>query len=175
MLLLLLTLPALLAHIKRVNGTMTAIDFSPMKAALLQKSVSPAGFRNHAALFTDRAAAIHLEEAIAPTALFAIFKETFAHHPSFFLPSIGRFFETTPLRTDHRVPNLIAHLTPSLDFIIELSFPSAAFGLLIRLICPIPQSSTRCSPCPSFQVDPSREDKEEKEGETARCRAGLYG
>jgi hypothetical protein len=67
-------------------------------------------------------------EAIAPTALFAIFKETFAHHP-FFLPSMGRI-ETTPLRANHTVPNLIAHLTLSLDFIIELSSPSAAFGLL---------------------------------------------
>jgi hypothetical protein len=55
-----------------------------MKAALLQKLASPADFRNHAALFAEKAAAIHLEEAIAPTALFAIFKETFAHHhPSF--------------------------------------------------------------------------------------------
>ena len=126
---LLLTLPNLLAHIKTVHGTVTAIDLSAMKAALLQKLASPADFRNHAALFADRAAAIHLEEPIAPTALFAIFKETFAHHPSF-LPSMGRFFETTPLRANHTVPNLIAHLTPSLDFIIELSSPSAAFGLL---------------------------------------------
>jgi hypothetical protein len=94
---LLLTLPALLAHIKTVHGTVTAIDLSAMKAALLQKLASPADFRNHAALFADRAAAIHLEEAIARTALLAIFKKTFAHHPSF-LPSMGRFFETTPLR-----------------------------------------------------------------------------
>jgi hypothetical protein len=100
-----------------------------MKTALLQKLVSPAYFRNHAPLFADRAAVIHLEEAIAPTVLFAIFKDTFAHHPPF-LPSMGRFFETTPLRVNHTVPNLIAHLTPSLDFIIELSFLSAAFGLL---------------------------------------------
>jgi hypothetical protein len=87
-----------------------------MKAALLQKLVSPADFRNHAALFADRAAATHLEEAIAPTVLFVIFKETFAHQPS--------FLHCPP----H--PNLIAHLTPSLDFIIESSFLSSAFGLL---------------------------------------------
>ena len=125
---LLLTLPVLLAHIKKVHGTVTAADLSAMKAALLEKLASPANFLSHAALFADRAAAIHLEEAIAPTALFALFKETFSHHPSF-LPSMGRFFETHPLRTDHTVPNLIAHLTPSLDFIIELSSSSAAFGL----------------------------------------------
>ncbi len=50
---LLLTLPALLAHIKTVHGTVTAINLSAMKAALLQKLASPADFRNHAALFAD--------------------------------------------------------------------------------------------------------------------------
>ena len=80
---LLLTLPVLLAHIKKVHGTVTAADLSAMKAALLEKLASPANFLSHAALFADRAAAIHLEEAIAPTALFALFKETFSHHPSF--------------------------------------------------------------------------------------------
>jgi hypothetical protein len=44
---------------------------------------------------------------------------------------MSRFYESFPLRTDHTVPNLVAHITPSLPFIIELSSPShAAFGLL---------------------------------------------
>jgi hypothetical protein len=78
---LILTLPALLAHIKTVHGMVTAIDLSSMKAALLQKLPSPADFRNYAArpsLLTGQRRAIHYEEVIAPTALFAIFKETSA-------------------------------------------------------------------------------------------------
>jgi hypothetical protein len=44
---------------------------------------------------------------------------------------MSRFYESFPLRTDHTVPNLVAHITTSLTFIIELSSPShAAFGLL---------------------------------------------
>ena len=47
------------------------------------------------------------------------------------LSSMSRFYESFPLRTDHTVPNLVAHITPSLPFIIEVSSSShAAFGLL---------------------------------------------
>ncbi len=167
---MLLTLPALLAHIKMVHGTVTAIDLSAMKAALLQKFASPADFRNHATLFADRVAAIHLEEAIAPTALFAIFKETFAHHPSF-LPSMGRLFEMTPLRANHTVPNLIAHLIPRFHHRALFTLCCLWVARLART----PKSGSRCFPCPPFQVDPSREDKEREAGETARCPADLYG
>ena len=127
---LLLTLPQILAHVLLVHGLVTAADLAAMKAALLEKLASPADFPSHVARFAERAGKIHLEEPIAPTALFALFKETFSHHPSF-LSSMSRFYESFPLRTDHTVPNLVAHITPSLPFIIELSSPShAAFGLL---------------------------------------------
>ena len=117
---LLLTLPQILEHVLLVHGLVIAADLAAMKAALLENLASPADFPSHVvARFAERAGKIHLEEPIAPTALFALFKETFSHHPSF-LSSMSRFCESFPLRTYHTVPNLVAHITPSLPFMIEL-------------------------------------------------------
>ena len=175
---LLLTLPQILAHVLLVHGLVTAADLAAMKAELLEKLASPADFPSHVARFAERAGKIHLEEPIAPTALFALFKETFSHHPSF-LSSMSRFYESFPLRTDHTVPNLVAHITPSLPFIIEMSSPShAAFGLL-----GFPQPPTVVSSSnPPVPVPPSKTalKKGHKEGETgeterpALCPVGCW-
>ncbi len=67
------------------------------KAAMLEKLSSPADFLKHMALFTEKYQRVHLEEPIAPSALFGIFESTFSHHPAF-SPSLGRFYETNPDR-----------------------------------------------------------------------------
>jgi hypothetical protein len=104
-----------------LSTLVTAADLAAMKAALLKKLASRPTFPSHVARFAERAGKIHL---------FTLFKETFSHHPCF-LSSMICFYVSFPLRTDHTVPNLVVHITPSLSFIIELSSPShAAFGLL---------------------------------------------
>ncbi len=109
---------------------LTAIIASVLPADLLAlRDPLYAGFLTHAALFAEKSARINLEEVIAPTALFTIFERTFAHHPSF-LPTLGRFYEATPDRLKHTVPNLVALLTPALPFITKLSKQPFPIGLL---------------------------------------------
>ena len=127
---LLLDIPTILAHVATIHGNVSAEDLLVWKAALLEKLSSPTDFLKHAALFTERYQKVHLEEPIAPSALFGIFESTFSHHPAF-SPSLGRFYETTPDRRRHTVAALVAHITPSLPYIQKLSSPShAAFGAL---------------------------------------------
>ena len=127
---LLLDIPMILAHVATIHGNVSAEDLLVWKAALLEKLSSPTDFLKHAALFTERYQKVHLEEPIAPSALFGIFESTFSHHPVF-SPSLGRFYETTPDRRRHTVAALVAHITPSLPYIQKLSSPShAAFGAL---------------------------------------------
>ncbi len=96
---------------------------------------------SHAALFAKKSARINLEEVVAPTALFTIFEGTYAHHPSF-LPTLGRFYEATPDRLKHTVPNLVAFLTPALPFITKLSnTPPSVFGTF-GLVPPVPADQT---------------------------------
>jgi hypothetical protein len=117
-----------------------------------------------------RAAVIHLEEAIAPTALFALFKETFTHHPSF-LSSMGRFFETHPLRTTPSPTSLPTSPLPS----ISLSSSPLPLLPLGCLACQNPQKQPPLFLLFPVQIDPNREDKEGEAGETARCLSRLYG
>jgi hypothetical protein len=119
-----------LAHVADIYGNVTVEDFLVWKAALLEKLSSPADFLKHVALFTEKYQKVHLEEPIAPSALFGIFESTFSHHPAF-SPSLGRFYETNPDRKKHTVAALVAHITPSLPYIQKLVSPShAAFGAL---------------------------------------------
>ncbi len=90
------------------------------KAALLEKLSSPEDFLKHVALFTERYQKVHLEEPIAPSALFGIFESTFSHHPAF-SPSLGWFYETNPDRRKHTVAALVAHIIPSLPYIKKLA------------------------------------------------------
>ncbi len=127
---LLLDIPTILAHVASIHGNVTAEDLLVWKAALLEKLSSPADFLKHVALFTERYLKVHLEEPIAPSALFGIFESTFSHHPAF-SPSLGWFYETNPDRKKHTVAALVAHITPSLPYIQKLASPShAAFGAL---------------------------------------------
>ena len=127
---LLLDIPTILAHVASIHGNVTAEDLLVWKAALLEKLSSPADFLKHVALFTERYQRVHLEEPIAPSALFGIFESTFSHLPAF-SPSLGRFYETNPDRKKHTVANLVAHITPSLPYIQKLASPShAAFVAL---------------------------------------------
>jgi hypothetical protein len=127
---LLLDIPTILAHVATIHGNVTVEDLLVWKAAMLEKLSSPADFLKHVALFTERYQRVHLEEPIAPSALFGIFESTFSHHPAF-SPSLGRFYETNPDRKKHTVANLVAHITPSLPYIQKLASPShAAFGAL---------------------------------------------
>jgi hypothetical protein len=87
------------------------------------------------ALFGEKSARINFEEVIAPTALFTIFGGTFGHHPSFH-PTLGRFYEATPNRLQHTVPNLVAFLTPALPFITKLSNPSTSVFGAVGLVPP---------------------------------------
>jgi hypothetical protein len=63
------------------------------------------------------------------------FKETFSHHPSF-LSSMSRFYESFPLSTDHTVPNLVAHITPS---------PTQHLGCCCWVFPNLPQPPTAAS------------------------------
>ena len=127
---LLLDIPTIMAHVATIHGNVSAEDLLVWKAAMLEKLSSPTDFLKHAALFTERYQKVHLEEPIAPSALFGIFESTFSHHPAF-SPSLGRFYETNPDRKKHTVAALVAHITPSLPYIQKLSSPShAAFGAL---------------------------------------------
>ncbi len=104
------------------------------------------GFLTHAALFAEKSARINLEEVIAPTALFVIFEGTFSHHPAF-LPTLGRFYEATPDRLQHTVPNLVAFLTPALPFITKLSNTSTSvFGAFGFVSCGSPLSLRPSAP-----------------------------
>ncbi len=87
---------------------------------MLEKLSSSADFLKHVALFTERYQKVHLEEPIAPSALFGIFESTFSHHPAF-SPSLGRFYETNPDWKKHTVANLVAHITPSIPYIQKLA------------------------------------------------------
>ena len=104
---LLLDIPTILAHIALIHGNVTAEDLLAWKAAMLEKLSSPADFLKHATLFAERYQKVHLEEPIAPSALFGIFESTFSHHPAF-SPSLGRFYETNPDRKKHTVAALVA-------------------------------------------------------------------
>jgi len=117
---LLLDIPTILAHVATIHGNVTAEDLLVWKAALLEKLSSPADFLKHVALFIERYQKVHLEEPIAPSALFGIFESTFSHHPAF-SPSLGRFYETNPDRRKHTVATLVAHITPSLPYIQKLA------------------------------------------------------
>jgi hypothetical protein len=127
---LLLDIPTILAHVASIHGNVTVENLLVWKAALLEKLSSPADFLKHVALFTERYQRVHLEEPIAPSALFGIFESTFSHHPAF-SPSLGRFYETNPDWKKHTVAALMAPITPSLPYIQKLASPShAAFGAL---------------------------------------------
>jgi hypothetical protein len=73
----LLDIPTILAHVALIHGNVTAEDLLAWKAALLEKLSSPTDFLKHAALFAERYQKLHLEEPIAPSALFGIFESTF--------------------------------------------------------------------------------------------------
>ncbi len=147
---LLLGIPIVLAHVAQEHGRVTAEDIAALRATLYEKLALSAGFLTHAALFAEKSARINLEEVIAPTTLFTIFKGTFAHHPSF-LPTLGRFcfYEATPDRLKHTVPNLVTFLTPALPFITKLSNPSpSAFGPF-GLVPAVPTDPAVVPPSPS--------------------------
>ncbi len=76
---LLLDIPTILAHVCGQNSW-ECHGGGPfgVKAALLEKLSSPADFLKHVALFTERYQKVHLEEPIAPSALFGIFESTFS-------------------------------------------------------------------------------------------------
>jgi hypothetical protein len=113
---------------------------------LYDKLALSVGFLTHAALFAEKSARINLEEVIAPTALFVIFEGTFSHHPAF-LPTLGRFYEATPDRLQHTVPNLVAFLTPALPFITKLSNTSTSvFGAFGFVSCGSPLSLRPSAP-----------------------------
>ena len=135
---LLLDIPMILAHVATIHGNVSAEDLLVWKAALLEKLSSPTDFLKHAALFTERYQKVHLEEPIAPSALFGIFESTFSHHPAF-SPSLGRFYETNPDRKKHTVAALVAHITPSLPYIQKLASPSHPMQLSVRWGFPRPR------------------------------------
>ena len=149
---LLLDIPTILAHVASIHGNVTAEDLLVWNATLLEKLSSPADFLKHVALFTERYQRVHLEEPIAPSALFGIFESTFSHLPAF-SPSLGRFYETNPDRKKHTVANLVAHITPSLPYIQKLASPShAAF---VAWVFPSPHLlPLRLFPLPLFPKPP---------------------
>jgi hypothetical protein len=159
---LLLDIPTVLAHVAKEHGRVTAEDIAALRATLYEKLALPAGFLTHAALFAEKSARINLEEVIAPTALFTIFEGTFAHHPSF-LPTLGRFYEATPDRLKHTVPNLVAFFTPALPFITKLSNPSPSVFGAFGLVPPVPSDPAVIPPSPSKRAL-KKAGRKEKQG-----------
>ena len=150
---LLLDIPTIMAHVATIHGNVSAEDLLVWKAALLEKLSSLTDFFKHTALFNERYQKVHLEEPIAPSALFGIFESTFSHHPAF-SPSLGRFYETTPDRRKahgggfggpHH-PFLTLH--PKTFLPLPCSFRGVGFSLAPD------RCSCGCSHCLSFQNRP---------------------
>jgi hypothetical protein len=169
---LLLDIPTILAHVALIHGNVTAEDLLAWKAALLEKLSSPTDFLKHAALFAERYQKLHLEEPIAPSALFGIFESTFSHHPAFY-PSLGRFYETNPDQKKHTVFALVAHITPSLPYSKKTCLP-----LPCSFWCPgfsrAPKCcSCGCSPASSSKTALKKAARKAKQGEPLQQSALL--